>query len=76
MNSHAHLVPRDVWQAYLQVSEVQGGWEETLDRYGVNTIVIDQMYREALIKKLKENDKWKLDFEQDGELVFLRKTPL
>ena len=76
VNSHAHLVPRDVWQAYLQVSEAQGGWEEILDRYGVNTIVIDQLNREALIKKLKENDKWKLDFEQDGELVFLRKTPI
>ncbi len=76
VNSHAHLVPRDVWQAYMQISEVQAGWEETLDRYGVNTIVIDQQNREALIRKLKENDKWKLDFEQDGEFVFLRKTPI
>lgn len=83
VNSHAHLVPREVWQAYMQISEVQAGWEEALDRYGVNTIVVDQQYRQALIKKLKESDKWKLDFEKanvdferDGQLVFVRKSPI
>lgn len=76
VNSHAHLVPREVWQAYMQISEVQSGWEETLDRYGVNTIVVDRQYRETLIKKLKESDKWKLDFEQDGQVVFTRKNPI
>jgi len=76
VNSHAHLVPRDVWQAYMQISEVQGGWEETLDRYGVNTIVVDQQFREALIKKLKDSEKWKLDFEQDGQVIFVRKSPI
>lgn len=83
VNSHAHLVPPEVWQAYIQISEVQSGWEDALDRYGVNTIVIDQQNRKALIKKLKESDKWKLDFEQgnvdfeqDGQLVFVRKNPI
>jgi hypothetical protein len=83
VNSHAHLVPREVWQAYMQISEAQAGWEDTLDRYGINTIVIDQLNRKALIKRLKESEKWKLDFEQgnvdfeqDGQLVFIRKTPI
>lgn len=76
VNSHAHLVPRDVWQAYLQISEAQGGWEEALDRYGVNTVVVDRQFRETLIRKLKENEKWRLDFEQDGQVVFVRRTPI
>lgn len=83
VNSHAHLVPREVWQAYMQISEAQAGWEEALDRYGINTIIIDQQHRQALIKKLKESDKWKLDFERanvdferDGQLVFVRKVPI
>lgn len=76
VNSHAHLVPREVWQAYMHISDGQSGWEDYLDRYGVNTVVIDQQYRESLIKKLKESDKWKLDFEQDGQLVFIRKNPI
>ena len=76
VNSHAHLVPREIWQAYMQISEAQGGWEDALDRYGVNTVVIDHENRGALIKKLKESDKWKLDFEQDGQVVFIRKAPI
>lgn len=83
VNSHAHLAPREVWQAYMQISDAQSGWEETLDRYGVNTIVVDQQNRKALIKKLKESEKWKLDFEQgnvdfeqDGQLVFVRRKPI
>ncbi|MBS0205866.1 MAG: hypothetical protein JSS49_23445 [Planctomycetes bacterium] len=76
VNSHAHLVPRDVWQAYMQISEAQTGWEETLDRYGVNVVVVDNANRAALIKKLKENDKWWLDFEQDGQVVFVRRNSI
>ena len=76
VNSHAHLVPREIWQAYMQISDAQGGWEDTLDRYGVNTIVVDHEFRGALIRRLKENDKWRLEFDQDGQVVFVRKAPI
>ncbi|MBC8117239.1 MAG: hypothetical protein H7062_22820 [Candidatus Saccharimonas sp.] len=76
VNSHAHLVPRDVWQAYMLIIEQRGEWEEGLDRYGVNTVVLDAEFREQLIKSLKENEKWKVGFEQDGQVVFLRKQPI
>ncbi|MCX7410673.1 MAG: hypothetical protein NTZ32_21575 [Planctomycetales bacterium] len=76
VNSHAHLVPRDIWQAYMQVIEQRAGWEEIFDRYGVNTIVLDKDYREPLIKKMKEDDKWKVGLERDGQVVFVRKKPI
>ena len=76
VNSHAHLVPREVWQAYMQIIELRSGWEEGLDRYGVNTVVLDKDFREPLIKRLKEDEKWKVGFEQDGQVVFLRKKPI
>lgn len=76
VNSHAHLVPRDVWSAYMMVAELRNGWEEALDRYGINTIVVDMTFREPLIKRLKEDEKWKLAFEQDGQVIFTRKKPI
>jgi hypothetical protein len=76
VNSHAHLVPRDVWLAYMQIIEQRGGWEEGLDRYGVNTVVLDKEFREPLIKTLKEDESWKVGYEQDGQVVFLRKKPI
>jgi hypothetical protein len=77
VNSHAHLIPRDVWLAYMQVIEQRSGWEETLDRYGINTIVVDLANRESLIKKLKEDDKWQSPpAERDGQVIFTRKKPI
>lgn len=77
VNSHAHLVPREIWLAYMQVIEQRSGWEETLDRYGINTIVVDLANREALIKKLKEDDKWRFPpDERDGQVIFTRKKPI
>ena len=77
VNSHAHLIPRDVWQAYMQVIELRTGWEEVLDRYGVNTVVVDSENRESLIKRLKEDEKWQFPPEErDGQVIFIRKKPI
>lgn len=77
VNSHAHLAPREVWQAYIQVVEQRSGWEEILDRYSVNTIVIDRENRESLIKKLKDDDRWVSPPEEsEGQVIFVRKKPI
>lgn len=77
VNSHAHLVPREVWMAYMQVIEQRSGWDETLDRYGVNVIVLDAENRESLIKKLKEDERWQAPVAQrDGQVIFFRKNPI
>jgi hypothetical protein len=77
VNSHAHLIPRDTWLAYLQVVELQSGWQETLDRYRVNTIVIDQAYRGPLIERLRQDVRWQSRAnEQDGQVLFFREKPI
>ena len=77
VNSHVHLVPLDVWQRYLQVLDQRGNWEEVLDRFAVNVIVLDTPRHGALVFKLKrQTEVWKLAFEQDGQVVFVRRQPL
>lgn len=73
VNSHAHLVPREVWLHYLQVVDQAAGWEEVLDRYGVNTVVADHQYRAALIRRLKESAAWKVGYEDNLSVVFVRR---
>ena len=81
VNSHAHLVPREVWQDYMLISAASGGWEQKLDQYSVNTVVVDVAQRGSLIKALKlKKDIWELTFE-DGTgpgagAVFRRLKPL
>lgn len=77
VNSHAHLIPRDVWLAYMQVIEQRSGWEEVFDKYGINTVVLDIENRESLIKKLKEDERWRSPpQERDGQVIFLRRKPI
>ncbi|MEX1230899.1 MAG: hypothetical protein WEB58_11715 [Planctomycetaceae bacterium] len=74
--SHAHLVPTEVWETYMQIIDLGSGWDEQLDRYGVNTMVIDHRYREALISAMKNNDKWELKLDDGTAVVFERKEPI
>lgn len=74
VNSHAHLIPRDVWVAYMQVIELRSGWEQTLDDYQIRTIVIDRQHRGALIQALSQDDRWKQPpVEKDGQVIFERR---
>lgn len=73
LNSHAHLIPRDVWQHYMQVTGVQSGWEDILDRYGVNTVVVDRQFREALIRRLESSGRWTIGYQDSQAAVIFRK---
>jgi hypothetical protein len=76
VNSHAHVVPEEVWQHYLQVIHQSSGWQEVLDRYGVNTVVVDRAVRESLIKSLKDDAKWRMAYEDHVAAVFVRRQPI
>lgn len=76
VNSHAHAVPKEVWQSYLHVVQMGSNWQELLDRYGVNTIVLDRAVRENLIKALKDDGKWRVGYEDRISTVFIRQKPI
>jgi hypothetical protein len=73
VNSHAHLIPTEVWQDYMQIAHAGEGWEFGLDRYGINTVLLDQRVRGPLITSLKRNERWRLEYEDDVAAVFVRK---
>ncbi len=76
LNSHAHLVPRDIWLDYLHIASASTAWRDKLDRYGVNTVIIDHRYRSRLISELNNDSDWKLEYEDTLGAIFLRKIPI
>lgn len=76
VNSHAHLVPREVWETYMHIINLGSGWDEQLDRYGVNTMVVDHRYRSSLISAMKNNGKWELKLDDGTAVIFERKEPI
>jgi hypothetical protein len=74
--SHAHLVPREVWLSYLQVVRLSANWEDILAAYGANTVLIEKQRRRALVTKLRENDDWYAEYEDDLAIIFRRAEPI
>jgi hypothetical protein len=73
VNSHAHLIPPEVWDDYMAISHGDDGWQIGLDRYGINTVLLDQRIRGPLIAAFKRNENWTLEFEDDVAAIFVRK---
>ena len=74
--SHVHLVPREVWNDYVAISNGASGWEEMLDRYGVNVIVVDEATHGELIRRLRENENWRSDYSDNVGSVFIRRKAI
>lgn len=76
VNSHAHLVPREVWQHYMVIANAGGGWDDLLDRYSVNTVVVDTARREGLIDGLRNSEDWEIGYEDNVAAIFVRREPI
>lgn len=76
VNSHAHVLPEEVWIHYLRVINLESGWQEVLDRYGMNTVVVDKAVRGGLIRELKNDAAWKVGYEDHVATVFVRKQAI
>jgi hypothetical protein len=75
--SHAHLAPREIWEDYLRIVGLSRDWEARLDRYGVNTIVLEQNMSADLIRALKDlPEAWSLQYQDKFTAIFARKKPI
>jgi hypothetical protein len=71
--SHAHLIPRDVWQDYLRVITLRSGWEKILDRYGVDLAVLDPDQQGDLVDAFRDSPDWSIAQEDDRSVIFVRR---
>ena len=60
-------------ERYLDVMNVQTGWQKTLDKYGVDTIVLSPKF--ALSSTLKISRDWRVVYDDQVALIFRRNTP-
>jgi len=75
-NSHVHLLPREVWNHYLTIINLGSGWDELLERYGVNTVVLDLPRRNNLLRALEKDEKWRVGYQDGRSAVLLRNDPI
>lgn len=75
--SHVHLIPSEVWQHYLEISQFGPTWKSKLDRYGVNTIVLNPTQHGGLADRLEEEkETWRLAYKTNKTVIFERISPI
>ena len=70
--THIHLIPNQVWLDYLYVYDGLPGWERTLDKYHVDTVVLDKVLQKTLPRIIRRTPGWRLVYEDDQGLVLVR----
>ena len=71
------LIPREVWQDSLTILHAGSRWDDLLDRYGVNTLVLNSQQSEALVRALKgDSETWDVAYEDRLVAVFRRRIEI
>ena len=71
-DSRFELIPRDVWNEYVAVSEGREGWQEILARWHVSVVALARDQQRDLIPIIRDDPGWQL-FYQDGDgFIFTR----
>ncbi|MGC3969140.1 MAG: hypothetical protein QM775_17780 [Pirellulales bacterium] len=73
VTTNMHLTPRSVWQDYGRIAATQAGWETVLDRYRVQTVIVDRQLQPNLGRALRTSADWSFVYEDDQAQVFRRK---
>ena len=72
LNSHAHLLPTSLWQDYLAVIYVEPGWQETLGKYRVDTVLLDHQRLRGLAVELEADPAWRSVYRDTHAEIWLR----
>jgi hypothetical protein len=76
VTTQAHLIPTDIWRQYNSIRNASYNWEDSLNRLGINTAVVDKDFHAGLISRLKDDEHWQLKREDEQAAIFVRKEPL
>lgn len=73
LNSHAHLVPAEVWRSHHAISIASSGALDLLDRYGAEFVFVDIARHRELVSGLNKSNEWR-EIYRDGIAVILKRN--
>jgi hypothetical protein len=66
------LFPQDVWDDYFAVEDGREGWDETLDRWDVDVLILHPAWASGLLEVIGRNDDWRLVKGSPDGAVYVR----
>jgi hypothetical protein len=76
MDGRIEIFPDEVWQQYVAITQGRADWEELLDQYQVDCLLLDSSgYDGQLLALVENSDRWYEVFRQGNAVLFLRREP-
>lgn len=70
VDPRVELYDPEIWYDYRIILRAEPGWDEKLEKYQVQTLMLDPIYQEPLILALEESDLWNMIYKDDAALIF------
>jgi hypothetical protein len=74
VDSRVEVFPSETWRDYTDVSEGREGWQRILDRWQIDTVVVDRSEQGGLLPLIRLDTGWRLAYADVAGLVFVRTT--
>ncbi len=74
-DTRIELYPAQQWLDYLAVLQARYNWQAILDRYGVDTLLLERSSAGPLIKAAEASPTWELAYSDGQSLVFRKVRP-
>jgi hypothetical protein len=76
IDTRFELYPPEQWQDYAAVYVGRYDWQDILESYGVDTLLLERKTQQALIEAATSAPDWQLAYEDEQAMVFtLQETP-
>ena len=67
------LYPPEVWTDYHIISNGIPGWEQRLENYDAQTLMLSKTYQEKLIDELMESSLWELVYQDEIAVIYTKR---
>lgn len=74
VDSRIELYPINLWWDYSALSNADPGWNELLERYEINTMLLNVENQKPLITTLEKSSSWDLIYRDPTAVIFKRIT--
>lgn len=64
-----------VWDDYQSVSDAEPGWQSILDRYGVETLMLDAKLQAGLVAAASHSPQWRQIYHDAHTVILVRREP-
>jgi hypothetical protein len=63
------MAPKRVWDGYMQVSKGRDFWDNILERWRVDTMVVDKAEQKKLAELVRGSGVWEIVYEDELGII-------